>query len=190
MKPGARLIAGLSAFGLAAAFLTGCSDKEPEDTQSKAPVEASQKSSDEEQPKDQAEAPNKDEAGAPQGDADQALCEELTAILHARDLYHVPHDGTLYEELEPEEQAKVGEEFQATAKKYKTSEYAEYAGLRGRYWQKDGEFRADSETNYEEKFRVRDEAFEDRKRVALEKVDVLDDFEDKCEIFAEDPPQK
>lgn len=79
MKPGSRLVAGLSALGLAAAFLTGCSGKDP----------------------------------------DEGLCEEVTAALESRGIYLSNPDGAnrLYDELPPDEQLKVEEQWKGLSEK-------------------------------------------------------------------------
>lgn len=81
MKPGSRLVAGLSALGLASTFLTGCGAKDP----------------------------------------DEALCEEVTAALESRDIYHLSDTEDAVRLLPggfpADEQLKVEEQWKGLSEK-------------------------------------------------------------------------
>ena len=81
MKPGSRLVAGLSALGLASTFLTGCGAKDP----------------------------------------DEALCEEVTAALESRDIYHLSDTDDAVRLLQggfpADEQLKVEEQWKGLSEK-------------------------------------------------------------------------
>lgn len=81
MKPGSRLVAGLSALGLASTFLTGCGAKDP----------------------------------------DEGLCEEVTAALESRDIYHLSDTEDAVRLLQggfpPDEQLKVEEQWKGLSEK-------------------------------------------------------------------------
>ncbi|MDK6274573.1 hypothetical protein QP116_02240 [Pseudoglutamicibacter cumminsii] len=81
MKPGSRLVAGLSALGLASTFLTGCGAKDP----------------------------------------DEALCEEVTAALESRDIYHLSDTEDAVRLLQggfpADEQLKVEEQWKGLSEK-------------------------------------------------------------------------
>ena len=81
MKPGSRLVAGLSALGLASTFLTGGGAKDP----------------------------------------DEALCEEVTAALESRDIYHLSDTEDAVRLLQggfpADEQLKVEEQWKGLSEK-------------------------------------------------------------------------
>lgn len=81
MKPGSRLVAGLSVLGLASAFLTGCGAKDP----------------------------------------DEGLCEEVTAALESRDIYHLSDTEDAVRLLQggfpADEQLKVEEQWKGLSEK-------------------------------------------------------------------------